>query len=118
MNSLSIARKSLEFTGLFEAELLLELMLRFWGHPCADDRDFRNDLLEKTAEVLRQAVAGGQVMQDVEAENTNFVAAMWYAEWLAADDHTVEFVESRREWLQIIQRTMPSCFCNPEDLSP
>ena len=36
----TIAEASLEFTGLFEVEVLLELMLRFWGHPLADNRKF------------------------------------------------------------------------------
>ena len=47
---MSIARASLKLSGLFEAELLLELMLRYWNHPLADDRDFRNNLLENAAE--------------------------------------------------------------------
>jgi len=113
-----VARKSLELTGLFEAELLVELMLRFWQHPLADDREFRNDLLEKTAEILRQAVAGVRVMEVVRAENTNFVAAMWYGEWTATQELIGESVEGRKRWLDTVQRAMPSCFCNPDDLPP
>lgn len=115
---MSVARKSLEITGLFEAEVLVELMLRFWQHPLASDREFRNDLLERTAEVLRQAVAGVKVMEDVEAESTNFVGAMWYAEWIALQESPGESVRERHRWLDTVRRAMPSCFCNPEDLAP
>ena len=113
-----IARKSLELTGLFEAEVLVELMLRFWQHPLADDKEFRNDLLERTAEALRQAVSGGQVMADVEAENTNFIGALWYAEWSAIEEQQDETTEKRRAWLETVRRAMPSCFCSPDDLTP
>lgn len=45
----SIAKACLQMTGLFEAELLTELMLRFWNHPLAEDEDFRSSLLEAAA---------------------------------------------------------------------
>ena len=115
---MSVARQSLALTGLFEAELLTELMLRFWQHPLADDREFRNDILEKAAEVLRQAVGGTAVLEDVSAANTNFVAAMWYAEWAATLELNDEFADKRRGWLTAIRRSLPGCFCNPDDLSP
>ena len=34
-----IAQISLNFTGLYESELLVELMLRYWNHPNANDAD-------------------------------------------------------------------------------
>ena len=37
---MSIAKESLRMTGLFEAEVLVELMLRHWKHLLATDRDF------------------------------------------------------------------------------
>ena len=51
----SIAQKSLEITSLFEAELLVRLMLRNWKHPIADDEEFANDLLEGASDALRGA---------------------------------------------------------------
>jgi len=113
-----VVRKSLELTGLFEAELLVELVLRFWHHPLADDRDFRNGLLERTAEALRQAASGVQIMEDVDAENTNFVAALWFAEWTGLQYPPGESTAGRQRWLDAVRRAMPSCFCNPDDLSP
>ena len=35
---------AIRFCGLFEAELLVDLMLRYWEHPCAGDREVVNDL--------------------------------------------------------------------------
>lgn len=115
---MNIAQKSLELTGLFEAEVLIELMLRFWQHPFAADREFRNDLLERTAEVLRTAVAGTQIMQDIEPQNTNFIAAAWYSEWAAVQDVSDGVRQERAAWLERVRRALPSCFCNPGDLLP
>jgi hypothetical protein len=61
----SVAKKCLAFSGLFEAELLLELMLRFWEHPLAADRDFRNDLLENAADALRSSISGQQLIEEI-----------------------------------------------------
>lgn len=115
---MSIARQSLAFTGLFEAELLTELMLRFWQHPLAGDSEFRNELLEKAAEALRRALAGTAIMEDVSAENTNFVAAIWYVEWSATLELRDEFAGKRRDWLDALRRSVPGCFCNQGDLPP
>ena len=49
----SVAKLSLQLTGLFEAEVLVELMLRQWKHPLADQTEFRDQLLEQAADVLR-----------------------------------------------------------------
>ena len=43
---------AIQFCGLFEAELLIELMLRYWGHPSANDREVVEYLVEAAAEVL------------------------------------------------------------------
>jgi len=51
---MAIADESLKYAGLFEAELLLELMLRHWSHPFASDANFRNELLETAVGVLQQ----------------------------------------------------------------
>jgi hypothetical protein len=46
----SIAKACLRMTGLFEAELLTELILRHWGHPLASDGEYRSQLLEAAAQ--------------------------------------------------------------------
>jgi hypothetical protein len=111
---MSVARRSLQFASLFEAELLIELMLRFWQHPFSDDADYRNDLLEKATEVLQHAVNGGQLLETLPAELTNFVAAVWYAEWVAMSGSAAEdppdIQANRSRWLEDIRRAVPSCF--------
>src|SRR6185503_17670639 len=78
---MSVVQRCIGFSGLFEAELLTELMLRYWRHPLADDGAFRSNLLETAAEVLQQAAAGEQLIESLSPENTTLVAAIWYAEW-------------------------------------
>ena len=116
----SIAKACLRFTGLFEAELLTELMLRFWKHPRAEDADFRSALLEGAAEVLQASAEGERLFQDLRPRNVNFVAAMWYAESMAITQE-VEITdlerEQRKEWLDSLLKSLPSCFCNPDLLS-
>jgi hypothetical protein len=115
----SIAKACLRFTGLFEAELLVELLLRHWNHPLADDEKFRTALLEAASEVLRASVGGERLFQEIEPQNVNLVAAIWYAESQSVDE-SAELEESerklRRDWLDTILRTIPSCFCDPEFL--
>jgi hypothetical protein len=120
---MSIASLSLRISGLFEAELLLELMLRHWQHPLANDPDFRNLILENAAEALRSAVSGQQLFDDVPAKKTNLVAAIWYAEWSSVNtEHPGSQSDqilwaSRKDWLDRVRRALPSCFCSP-DLLP
>jgi hypothetical protein len=113
---MSIAKKCLAFTGLFEAELLIELMLRNWAHPSAADAGFRNDLLEGAAEALRASVAGQQLMADVPPKHMNFVAATWYVEWSALASGAKDPRGKRKTWLKKIRRAIPSCFCPPDSL--
>src|SRR5262249_49679165 len=103
----------LEFSGLFEAELLTELMLKYWRHPIADDRDFRENLLETAAEALRHAAVGNRLFESLSAENTNLAAAIWFAEWSAVNPpqgadppHAIQ----RRQWLESVRDSIPSCF--------
>jgi hypothetical protein len=112
----SIAKGCLRFTGLFEAEVLLELMVRYWEHPLAADRDFRNGLLEGAAEALRLCVSGQEIIAEVPPKDTSFIAAVWYVEWcaLAAGDEDPQGL--RQAWLERIRQTLPSCFCAMEDL--
>ncbi len=113
----SIAKACLRFTGLFEAELLTELMLRFWKHPLAEDAEFRSGLLEAAAEVLRASAEGERLFSELTPRNVNFVAAIWYAEsttvTVVPEAASAEFSQ-RRQWLDSIQRSLPSCFCDPD----
>jgi|SRR5579863_3538803 len=120
---MSIASLSLKLSGLFEAELLVELMLRYWNHPFAEDREFRNILLERGAEALRSATHGQALIEGLPADRMNLVAAIWYAEWAsldaehAAGDESVALANKRNEWLDVVRHAVPSCFCSP-DLLP
>ena len=109
-----IAKKSLQLTGLYESELLTELLLRFWKHPLADDADFRLGLLESAAEVLRSSIDGEQLLEDMPPSEMNLVAAIWTAEWRSVSldpEITNEERLTRIEWLTTIRRAIPSCFC-------
>ncbi len=112
--SKQIAKVSFDFTGLYESELLVELMLRFWSHPKADDADFRNTLLETAAEALRAAVAGQQLIEGLPPNQMNLVSAIWFAEWNRIENDT-EVSEDERTavetWLATLRRSVPACFC-------
>jgi len=114
----SVAEKSLDITSLFEAELLVQLMLRNWQHPLADDEDFSNGLLESASEALRDASQGKQLIESVPPTDLNFVAAVWYAESCAVEqeESDPQIVAARRAWLSAMRRALPSCFCDPSDL--
>lgn len=114
---MSIAKTCLRLSGLFEAELLVELMLRYWKHPLADNRDFRNNLLERAAEALREAVRGIQLIEGVPARDLNLVAAVWYGEWNALSSGEEDPSGRRQAWLKAVRRAVPSCFCDPDRLS-
>lgn len=117
MASPSIASQCLELSGLFEAELLLELMLRHWNHPFADDSHFREHLLEGAAESLRAAIDGKRLIEAVPADQMNLVLAIWYAEWNSVNFGESENVPERTKWLEIVRRSIPSCFCDQDSLS-
>jgi hypothetical protein len=115
----SIAKACLRFTGLFEAELLTELLLRYWDHPLADDREYRNGLLEGTAEVLRASAAGERLFDELQPSNVNFVAALCYTESITVGSPGEISAKERRlrkQWLTKVQRAIPSCFCDPDRL--
>lgn len=120
---MSVASLSLKLSGLFEAELLTELMLRHWGHPLANDSEFRNLILESATEALRSAVGGQLLFEEVPAKKTSLVAAIWYAEWSSVTSETPESEaehvtwQHRQDWLEKVRRALPSCFCSP-DLLP
>jgi hypothetical protein len=116
--SKSIAQKSLDITSLFEAEVLVQLMLRNWGHPMADDPEFANGLLENASEALRQAIRGVTLIEGVPSSDLNLIAAVWYVEECAVNQEAIDAEEAaaRRNWLSAVRRALPSCFCNPSDL--
>lgn len=119
---MTTADESYRFSGLFEAELLLELMLLRWNHPLAADQEFRNELLEAAVELLVRATRGEQVFLEVPADDMNFVTAMWAAEAMSIESSAADADQSeqasRYNWLNAVRRALPSCFCNPDDLTP
>jgi hypothetical protein len=116
---MTAAETALTFTGTFEAEVLVELMLRFWKHPLANDADFRNVLLESAAEALRASIAGQVLIEGLNANEMNLIAAIWYVEWsdvsmsVADDDQSTN---DRHNWLDAVRHALPSCFTNAEFL--
>ena len=112
----SIAENSLAMVGLFEAEVLTELLLWRWDHPRRDDGEFRGNLLEDAATALRRAVAGEQLLASVPAAETNLVAAIYYAEWYSITTYRQDPDGARRGWADHLRRSLPSCFCAQEDI--
>ena len=111
-----VAQRSLEAASLFEAEVLVQLLLWRWGHPLMDDPDFRNTLLENAADVLSQAVEGTQFIESVPPAEMNLIAAIWYAEWSSVPSEAEDPDSRRQKWLENVRRSMPSCFCSQDDL--
>lgn len=119
----SNAEQSLAICSLFESELLVWLLLRYWEHPLVEDAEFRNQLLETATEVLRSAAHGPAdivFIHGLPARDMNFVAAVWYAENQSIDEWaTVDPVqrEARLKWLATVRRALPSCFCDQNRLT-
>jgi hypothetical protein len=116
---MTLAEDSFQFLGSFEAELLVELMLRYWNHPLAADQEFRGGLLEAAAEILRASINGQQILDEVPPRSMNLVAAIWYAEFLAADndsEQSADIMADRKRWLETVRHSLPSCFCDPDNL--
>ena len=106
--------------SLFEGELLLELLLRHWEHPFADDAYFRNGVIEAASEVLTAAAMESCTdvfLEDVPPHEMNFVAAVWYVEFCSALDDA-QFRVERQRWLDAIRRALPSCFVSTDYLEP
>ena len=117
---MAIVDDALKFCSTFEAEVLLEMMLRYWRHPLEADADFRNDLLEKATEVLSMAQAGTCFLEDIPCAHMNFIAAIWYIEWAAMEAKANEISEDERqvrvEWLNQVRCELPSCFVDQNNL--
>lgn len=112
-----IAKTSLDFTGLYESELLVELMLRYWKHPSADDSSFRKNLLEMAAEALRAAVSGELLIEGLPPDQMNLVAAVWFAEWNRVSDDSDSADDERNAvetWLSAVRRSIPGSFCDQQ----
>ena|SRR6266849_9811804 len=112
----SIAKQCLAFSGLFEVELLVELILRHWQHPLAADAIFRNNLLEQAVEAIRLSISGKRLIQEIAPENMNYVAAIWYVEWNALASGAEDPEGKRQSWLVALKHSIPSCFCDPDRL--
>lgn len=117
---MSIADDSLRFCQMFEGELLTELMLRHWGHPLAEDAEYRDGLIENAAKAIRMSMDGKKLVEGLQPAQMNFVAAVWYAEWAALQSSSSEIAategDQRERWLEALRRAVPSCFCDQEDL--
>lgn len=117
---MSVASNAYRFCCSFQGELLVELMLRYWEHPFCEDRDFRNQLLESAADVLRASMGGECLLDGIPPDQVNFVAAVYYAESASTQSPSVrgstEELEERLRWLQKVRSALPSCFCDQDDL--
>ena len=114
----TVVETSLTVSGLFEAEVLTELLLWRWDHPLRRDVEFRNDLLESAATALRRAISGERLFESVPAPETNLIAAIYYVEWTALSDGADDPDGARSRWLDLFRQALPSCFCAQEDLPP
>jgi hypothetical protein len=119
---MSIPETAYTFCSCFEGELLVELMLKYWNHPLSDDNAFRNQLLESAAEALKASIAGSTLLEGIPPDQVNFVAAIYYAESMfvegASHQGPSSQLQERTEWLNTVRRTLPSCFCDQDDLLP
>lgn len=114
------AQRCLAICPLFEAELLLALMLRNWGHPFAGDEVFQQSVLESATELLTTAsdeTCTELFIEGLPANDMNFVSAVWYVEWCGAQDDDRER-DGRQKWLADVRRALPSCFCPLDLLEP
>lgn len=114
----SIAQKSLDITGLFEAEVFVQLMLAHWDHPSAGDPSFASDLLEDASGILRASIQGERFLERVPPDEMNFVAAVWCAENRVVEPgrEDINNLPARKAWLSSVRHALPSCFCDPSDL--
>jgi hypothetical protein len=116
---MATADDSLKLASLYEAEMLVELMLRFWHHPHGADADYRNSLLESAVEVLKAATEGTQFIENVPPAAMNLVAAVWYVEWNSLDgvsESDGSTRSARQAWVDTVRRSIPACFSDPRDL--
>ena len=110
--------------SLFESEILVWLLLRYWDHPFSEDNEFRSTLLESATEFLQNAAASTDVVfiQGMPTQDMNFIAAIWYCETCSvsamdAREENRDNLQSRKEWLKQLRHALPSCFCAQSDLT-
>lgn len=119
---MSLVEDAYRFCGMFEAEILLELMFRHWNHPRAEDEGYRSDVLEAASEVLEASIAGQRLFEDIPCRDVNFVAAVHYVESMKPHEiregENPEAAIARRQWVDRVRKALPSCFCPSDDLSP
>jgi hypothetical protein len=117
---MSTLEDAIRFCHAFEGELLIELMLRYWRHPLAEDADFRSGLIENVLQATRLSMEGKRPLDDVPPSQMNFVAAVWYAEWAALQSGSADVPDHERHqreaWLEVVRHSLPSCFCDQDDL--
>ena len=117
---MSLADDSLRFCQMFEGEFLIELMLRYWHHPLAGESEYRNDLIESAADVIRASINGERLLEDLPPSQMNLVTAVWYAEWAGLQGGSSEIpdgeLREREAWLEEVRRSVPLCFCDQNDL--
>lgn len=114
------ASRCLAICPLFEAELLLAMMLEKWDHPYANDVSFRQEVLEAATELLQVASSDScneVFIKGLSARDMNFVSAVWYVEWNSVQDANADR-QGREAWLRSVRQVLPSCFCSPCDLGP
>ena len=116
------AEKSLILCSLFESEILVWLILRNWGHPLAENGEYRTAILETATEVLYTAAqhdANQVFIEGMPSRDMNLIAALWYAENRALEERDSvldEEFNARLQWMDNIRRSLPSCFCPADDL--
>jgi len=119
------AERALAICSLFESEVLVNLLLKHWGHPLEDDDQYRTNLLESATDLLRTAAAPGCseiFIENMPANDMNLIAALWYVEQCTLQSPIASKVPGehakRQEWLLHVRRALPSCFCAVDDLGP
>ena len=89
----STAKRCLAICPLFEAELLVQLMLNHWDHPFVDNESFVQGLLESATELLLAAAdetCTESFIEGLPTNEMNFVSAVWYVEWCGAQNNNRE----------------------------
>jgi hypothetical protein len=115
---MSIAKNALRLASFFEAEVLVNLMLRFWKHPQYEKPGYASVLLDTASEVLLASSKGEKLIEDMKPADVNLIAAIVYAETSTlAGDPSIDRKDrmARQRWIAKVRRALPSCFTNPKE---
>ena len=115
-SELNLPKILYQVTGTFEFELLIELLLRNFEHPLAYDSEYRNTVVESVAEILNRA-SQGEAFGSMQPSHTNIVYSVWWVESrmiVQESEHKVK--AKRRKFLDAMKRSLPSCFCDQDQL--